>query len=220
MSRYVGIIYKLKNKVPLSVRIQIYHSLIQSHLNYCSIIWGFAAKTHIAGLFSAQKKGLRAIMPGFTSSYYKDGKLPTSTKAHFINYNIMTIHSIICKNTLMLLVKASYFADQVPPSIIDIIIQSNKPNDESQLTVWNDKFGYGKYRNSFFFKGPLLREQLNYPQYSSTGCLASMQLLKKRLKNCILEIQGSGDIDEWLPKNNILNSITGIRKSARLANTN
>ena len=220
MSRYVGIIYKLKNKVPLSVRIQIYHSLIQSHLNYCSIIWGFAAKTHIAGLFSAQKKGLRAIMPGFTSSYYKDGKLPTSTKAHFIKYNIMTVHSIICKNTLMLLVKASYFADQVPPSIIDIIIQSNKPNDESQLTVWNDKFGYGKYRNSFFFKGPLLREQLNYPQYSSTGCLASMQLLKKRLKNCILEIQGSGDIDEWLPKNNLLNSITGIRKSARLANTN
>ena len=148
-------------------------------------------------------------MPGFTSSYYKDGKLPTSTKAHFIKYNIMTVHSIICKNTLMLLVKASYFADQVPPSIIDIIIQSNKPNDESQLTVWNDKFGYGKYRNSFFFKGPLLREQLNYPQYSSTGCLASMQLLKKRLKNCILEIQGSGDIDEWLPKNNLRTELGG-----------
>ena len=93
--------YKLKNKVPLSVRLQIYHSFVQSHLNYCSIIWGFAAKTHIAGLFSAQKKGLRAILPGYTTSFYKDGILPTPTKVHFVKYGILSVYSIICKNALL-----------------------------------------------------------------------------------------------------------------------
>ena len=42
MSRYVGIMYKLKKFLPLKVRLQIYHSFIQSHLNFCSLVWGFA----------------------------------------------------------------------------------------------------------------------------------------------------------------------------------
>ena len=33
MSRYVGIMYRIKSFIPLKVRIQIYHSFVQSHLN-------------------------------------------------------------------------------------------------------------------------------------------------------------------------------------------
>ena len=57
MSRYVGIMYKLKGILPLKVRLQIYHSFVQSHLNYCSLVWGFSAKANIEKLFSSQKKG-------------------------------------------------------------------------------------------------------------------------------------------------------------------
>ena len=64
MSRYVGIMYKLKNKLPLQVRLQIYHSFVQSHINYCPLVWGFSCKSNIEVLFSKQKKGIRAIMPG------------------------------------------------------------------------------------------------------------------------------------------------------------
>ena len=218
MSRYVGIMYKLKNKVPLSVRLQIYHSFVQSHLNYCSIIWGFAAKTHIAGLFSAQKKGLRAILPGYTTSFYKDGILPTPTKVHFVKYGILSVYSIICKNALLLLDKAKYFTDQVPPSVVNKINQSSLPTDVSQLTAWNDKFGYGKYRNSFFFKGTLLRDQIKYQKSMYLG--GSVQTLKKIIKGVLLDIQGSGDIEEWLPENNPLFCVAGVRKSARIAKIN
>ena len=67
MSRYIGLMYKLKKHLPLDARLQIYHSFVQSHLNYCSLIWGFAAKTHIDSLFVKQKMGIRAVLPGFVN---------------------------------------------------------------------------------------------------------------------------------------------------------
>ena len=58
MSRYVGIMYRIKPFMPLKVRIQIYHSFVQSHLNYCSLVWGFTTKSNIDSLFRPQKKGI------------------------------------------------------------------------------------------------------------------------------------------------------------------
>ena len=56
MSRYVGIMYKIKKFLPLNARQQIYHSFVQSYVNYCSLVWGFTAKSNIDSLFT--KKGL------------------------------------------------------------------------------------------------------------------------------------------------------------------
>ena len=56
MSRYVGIMYKVKKYLPLTARLQIYHSFVQSHLNYCSLVWGFTCKSYIEALFSKQKR--------------------------------------------------------------------------------------------------------------------------------------------------------------------
>ena len=42
MSQYIGVMYKLKHTIPLQARLLIYHSFIQSHLNFCSIFWGFS----------------------------------------------------------------------------------------------------------------------------------------------------------------------------------
>ena len=61
MARYIGLMYKLKSQLPLKVRIQNVHSFVQSHINYCSLVWGFSAKTIIDSLFRAQKR--------FASSY-------------------------------------------------------------------------------------------------------------------------------------------------------
>ena len=79
MSNYIGIMYKIKHQIPLSARLQIFHSFVQSHLNFCSLVWGFAAKSHIDSIFTAQKKAMRAIMPGFVNYFYDDGLLPAST---------------------------------------------------------------------------------------------------------------------------------------------
>ena len=60
MCRYIGVMYKIKHLLPVKARIQIFHSFVQSHLNYCSLVWGFVAKSHIDSLFTVQKKAMRA----------------------------------------------------------------------------------------------------------------------------------------------------------------
>ena len=35
----------------------------RTHLNYCPLIWGFSAKSHIQSLFTKQKQGTHAVMP-------------------------------------------------------------------------------------------------------------------------------------------------------------
>ena len=61
MSRYVGILYKLKNILPFSARKNIFHSFVQSHLNYCSLVWGLGPKAYIEPLFTEQKKSNTSI---------------------------------------------------------------------------------------------------------------------------------------------------------------
>ena len=95
MSEYIGIMYKIKHSIPLNVHLLIYHSFIQSHLNFCSLIWGFSCKSNIDCLLTVQKKAyMRAVMPGYVRYLYKDVTLPTHTKSAFKEYKIMTVQSI------------------------------------------------------------------------------------------------------------------------------
>ena len=100
MSRYIGIMYKIKRHLPPRARLQIYHSFVQSHLNYCSLIWGFSSKSNIQSVFRQQKKGIRAVVPGFINYRYRDGIIPGHTKPHFKEYNILTVQGIIAANAL------------------------------------------------------------------------------------------------------------------------
>ena len=61
MNRYVGILYKLKNILPFSARKNIFHSFVQSQLNYCSLVWGLGPKACIEPLFTEQKKSNKSI---------------------------------------------------------------------------------------------------------------------------------------------------------------
>ena len=92
ISRFIGVMFKIKRKLLIKARLQIFQSFVQSHLNFCSLVWGFAAKSHIDLLFTKQKQGIRAVMPGHVNYYYKDGKLPDHTKAMFKEYEISTVH--------------------------------------------------------------------------------------------------------------------------------
>ena len=55
MTKYLGIMYKLKFVIPLKARLLIYQSFVHSHLNFCSSAWGFAAKSGIDQLLTIQK---------------------------------------------------------------------------------------------------------------------------------------------------------------------
>ena len=215
MTRYIGLMYKLKRYLPLSARLQIYHSFVQSHLNFCSLVWGFAAKSNIESLFRKQKMGLRAVIPGFTNYWYKDGELPAHTKLSFQAYDILTVHSIIVKNALIFMHKINNFPRLLPASINETI-PKNIPNvgdnfDNSQQ--WIENYGQPLYNKSISFKGPLLAISQHNIDATTLPSLFNFKIYKKSVKSMLLDQQSGGDTEEW--PNFLLYNITGLRKSSR-----
>ena len=85
----VGILKRLKFILPLSIKKQIYHSLIQSHLNYLNIIWGSAAKTNINCIKVLQNSAIKSVYKLHflepTLNVYKTAELPNFDSLRKIN---------------------------------------------------------------------------------------------------------------------------------------
>ena len=218
MSRYVGIMYRIKSMLPVKARLQIFHSFIQSHLNFCPLVWGFAAKTHIDSLFASQKKGLRAVMPGYANYFYKDGALPTHTKSTFNKFGILTVHGIVVINTLVLMYKANNFPQSLPISVRDTIAcdAPTYGSDHETCQEWLKIYGSNCFSKSVFFKGPLLLIDDKLNQLATGSTKLPYKLHRKRSKNILLKLQNEGDDEEWQAGNFILNNISGLRKSNRI----
>ena len=216
MARYVGIMYKLKNTLPLKARLQIYHSFVQSHLNFCSIVWGFSAKSNIDALFAKQKKGLRAVIPGFIRYNYRDGETPGHTKHKFSEYKILTIHNIIALNTYVFMQKVRSFTTLLPCSIKNTIAtDSPVPGSTYETcTNWLRTYNNHIYHNSLFFKGPLLITTNKTVEESiSPSSFLSAKLYRKNIKDALLLNQNNGHPTEWETANFPISNIHGLRKS-------
>ena len=102
ISRNAGILYRLKGIVPNNVLKLVYNSLIQSHMYYCSNVWGLGSKSSLNSLFCAQKKAIRAVENGFNNNFYnKDtGELPCHTKEIFARNKLLTVYNLVAKNCL------------------------------------------------------------------------------------------------------------------------
>ena len=89
MSKSVDILKILKHTFPTSALKTIYHSLIYPYFNYCNLIWGSAASTHLESLTLIQKKCIRIISKvGYydhTEPLFNEQKILTVPKIY--NYN-------------------------------------------------------------------------------------------------------------------------------------
>ena len=61
ISRAIGIIYRCRDFVPLSVLLSMYYAFVFPYLNYCNLIWGGTFSTHLQPVRVMQKKILRLI---------------------------------------------------------------------------------------------------------------------------------------------------------------
>ena len=218
MCRYLGIMFKLKRSLPKGPRLQIFHSFVQSHLNFCSLVWGFAAKTHIDTLFRKQKAGMRSVMDGFVVIRYTDGKLPSHTKSSFNEHGILSIQNLIVKNALIFMHKINYFPELLPKSIRELISE-DRPTSSSTHTDsagWLSKYSSTHYKKSLVYKGPLLSiQKINTELIESNPMyLVSPVIYKKAIKIALLKSQLLGDEDEWPPF--LLSNLRGLRSSSRL----
>ena len=218
MARYLGLMYKLKSQLPVKVRIQIYHSFVQSHINYCSLVWGFSAKSNIESLFTAQKKGIRAIVPGFINYRYRlDGTLPGHTKSYFSKYDILTVHSIIVLNTLIFIHKTRHFP-QTLPSSIRLLIAENAPlpgDTHDTCFEWLQNHNNHFYNRSVFYKGPLLSIIPQMSDLTTLPTLLNLKIYRSNVRNALKLIQTQGNEEEWQINNFILYNIPGLRKSLK-----
>ncbi len=203
MSRYVGVMYRIKSLLPMKARVQIYHSIVQSHINYCSLILGFAARAHINSLFAGQKKGIiRAAIPGYVNYFYKDGNIPTHTKESFNEMEILTVHNIIAVNALTFMHKVYNFPQSLPLSVRGTIaINAPKPgNSHPECVEWLEKFSAPCYSKTLFFKGPLIYSDDKYSHVISPATLISYKVYRKRVKDLLLKAQTQGSFLSFLPK--------------------
>ena len=215
MSRYIGIMYKIKRYLPMNARLQIYHSFVQSHLNYCSLVWGFTCKSNIEALFSKQKKGLRAVVPGFINYKYRDGVIPGHTKQYFSDFKILTIHGIITSNALIFIRKVRHFPSSLPYSIVETISSDSPVPGSTHDTCanWLKIYNNFLHNKSIFYKGPLLVATSDLEENLSLASYITIKAYKNNIKKLVLSKQGSGRADEWEPNNFTLYNINGLRKS-------
>ena len=61
LSRYVGILFKLKSFLPKYILSKIYYAFIHSYLNYGLIIWGATPASNLSKLCRIQNKALRVV---------------------------------------------------------------------------------------------------------------------------------------------------------------
>ena len=89
MSKSVAILKILKHTFPSSALKTIYHSLIYPYFNYCNLIWGSAANSHLETLMLIQKKCIRIISKAgyydHTEPLFNEQKILTVPKIY--NYN-------------------------------------------------------------------------------------------------------------------------------------
>ena len=214
MSRYIGLLYKLKKLLPLNARLAIFQSFVQSHLNYCSLVWGFTCKSRIDTLFNKQKSGLRAVIPGYINYRYRDGKTPGHTKSSFKEYGILTVQGIIAKNALTLMYSINQHGDLLPKSVKNLIPNNAPTEDDTHQSCaeWLLKYSCRHFKTSLFFKGPLLYIS-SFHTESSFKSIAFTSTYKSHVKHALIEQQSMGDSDEWPCF--LINDIRGLRKSTR-----
>ena len=84
--------------------------------------------------------------------FYKNGVTPTGTKPFFKKYNILTVQSVIAKNTLLYMIKITRFRFLLPKSIVKLI-PNNSPNfypSESVHQEWMDKYNTLNFIKNIF----------------------------------------------------------------------
>ena len=226
MTRNAGILLKMKGILPIQVLKTLYHSFVQSHLNHCPLIWGLGNKSTLNPLFTAQKRAIRTLIPGFVNYYYdKDtGEHPHHTKSIFSQHNIQTVHNVILQRLLVFMHKIAN--ESSPMSIVNLFLLEDDPLIVDTLKVNLLAFKIPNARtkphiNSIFVKGPTLYN-LVLPQIvdtmSNSNNLNQTTLIKpfkKHINSHLLTLQARGDPDEWTVNN--FGLYIGSRKSARIA---
>ena len=162
-------------------------------------------------------------MPGHVQYFFdpETNTLPSGTKKAFSYLNVLTIHNIIAKNAVIFMFKLYYHKSSLPESIVELF-PSDTPlpsgmNHELN-SDWLNNYGTVSYRNSIFYKGPLLFNSIFKLDLIPPSCYHSIKIFKNHATDVLYTAQSTGNLDTWEAGNNALQNIKGLRASQRSRN--
>ena len=157
---------------------------------------------------------MRAVIPGYIQYRYRDGVTAGHTKTFFNEYSILTVHGVIVVNALIFMHKKRHFPLALPQSVKETIAENAPATGSSHDTnlEWLSNYNNHVYRNSLFFKGPLLSIIPEFSELQTNPSLFNLDIYKNDVKKFLLKIQGRGD-HEWCTNNFPLYNIPGLRKA-------
>ena len=81
ISRHTGILYKVRDSLPIKTRLDYYYAYIYPYLSYGTLIWGGTYDTHLQPLIIQQKRTIRTI----TNAGYRDHTGPLFKQLNLLN---------------------------------------------------------------------------------------------------------------------------------------
>ena len=110
----IGAIKKIRPFVPPPTLRCIYNALIQSHFDYCNLVWGNCGKTLFDRLQKLQNRAARVLT---FSSYDADAECVSSAlKYIWCNFNVVSTHEETCP--------CNKYWGQAPPRELHIFIKN------------------------------------------------------------------------------------------------
>lgn len=85
LSRAAGVLSRNRHTFPTNIKRMLYFALFNSHLYYCTLIWGNTTLSNLQKIFLVQKKALRSI---------ENAAFLEHTEPLFHRHRIMKIHNI------------------------------------------------------------------------------------------------------------------------------
>ena len=123
-----GVLFRARHVLSKDSLNKLYYSFIQSHMIYCSNVWGLGSKNSLNKIFISQKRAVRTMT--FTKLYKKDNVTGVYTYGHtkqlFKKYEILCIHNVILMQALSLMHKIKL---GIAPKLISTLINFNVENN-------------------------------------------------------------------------------------------
>ena len=153
LSKYCGIMYRLKDILPSNTLFSLYNTLMFPHLSYCNLIWADSNNTNLHKIHLKQKRIMRLC----SNSHWLEHTPPL-----FKKFNTLTIYDIH-KLTLCLFMYNHAF-NNLPDTFTDYFIKNRSihsyPTRISSLyRPFN--FNYDLARHTIRRQGPLLWNSVN-----------------------------------------------------------
>ena len=226
-------LYRIKDYIPTSTYVNIYHSLFESHLSYCISVWGGASQDEIDKLFVTQKYCIRILFGKepywfVTESCqrvltYNEQMRPDYSKEHtkqlFNSNNLLTVNNLYNYYTLTELYKVMKF--RIPYSVFSkftisdrkilLILQKCKSRKRKRQFFFNAAVKWNQVSRYLIDSYSIKMQNSNHTNANTDevatihyDLTSSVSKIKTKLKEIIMSIQSHGDNNEWFCSNSEL----------------